>query len=103
MPTDANEYTDGTAVQAVQPAKKTVEATDGTWKFLKYDADSKTIAGSDVKFTGTWTFEANRPKDPDKTPIPQVQKMFLYRQLAKKFYRKLVVKLLTLRWQQDLH
>ena len=74
LPTDANEYTDGTAVQAVQPAKKTVEATDGTWKFLKYDADSKTIAGSDVKFTGTWTFEANRPKDPDKTPSPSSSK-----------------------------
>ena len=68
LPTDANEYTDGTAVQAVQPAKDSIEVTGGTWKFLKYDADSKTIAGSDVKFTGTWTFEANRPKDPDKTP-----------------------------------
>ena len=68
LPTDANEYTDGTPVQAVQPAKKTVEVTDGTWKFLKYDADSKTIAGADVKFTGTWTFEARRPQGP--TPPP---------------------------------
>ena len=68
LPTDANEYTDGTAVQAVQPAKDSIEVTGGTWKFLKYDADSKTIAGSDVKFTGTWTFEARRPQGP--TPPP---------------------------------
>jgi len=74
LPTDANEYTDGTAVQAVQPAKNSIEVTGGTWKFLKYDADSKTITGSDVKFTGTWTFEANRPKDPDKTPSPSSSK-----------------------------
>ena len=77
LPTDANEYTDGTAVQAVQPAKDSIEVTGGTWKFLKYDADSKTIAGSDVKFTGTWTFEARRPQGPtpppsssDSTPPP---------------------------------
>ena len=77
LPNDATEYADGAAVQAVQPAKKTVEASDGTWKFLKYDADSKTIAGSDVKFTGTWTFEARRPQGPtpppsssDSTPPP---------------------------------
>ena len=77
LQTDANEYTDGTAVQAVQPAKDSIEVTGGTWKFLKYDADSKTIAGSDVKFTGTWTFEARRPQGPtpppsssDSTPPP---------------------------------
>ena len=69
LPNDATEYADGAAVQAVQPAKKTVEASDGTWKFLKYDADSKTIAGADVKFTGTWTFEARRPQGP-ATPPP---------------------------------
>ena len=68
LPTDANEYTDGTAVQAVQPAKDSIEVTGGTWKFLKYDADSKTIAGSDVKFTGTWTFEARRPQGPGTPP-----------------------------------
>ena len=68
LPNDATEYADGAAVQAVQPAKKTVEASDGTWKFLKYDADSKTIAGADVKFTGTWTFEARRPQGPGTPP-----------------------------------
>ena len=68
LPNDATEYADGATVQSVQPAKKTVEASDGTWKFLKYDADSKTIAGADVKFTGTWTFEARRPQGPGTPP-----------------------------------
>ena len=68
LPNDATEYADGDTVQSVQPAKKTVEASDGTWKFLKYDADSKTIAGADVKFTGTWTFEARRPQGPGTPP-----------------------------------
>jgi len=49
---------DGTTVTASQPSQTTVTVSDGTWKFINYDAESKTIDGSDIAFTGTWMFEA---------------------------------------------
>ncbi|KXT79842.1 hypothetical protein STRDD11_02153 [Streptococcus sp. DD11] len=66
LPEDSKEYTDGTAVTAIDPSKKTVQTAAGTWTFKGYDAASKTVAGADVVFTGTWTFEA---KVPDSSSI----------------------------------
>ena len=65
-PTDNTEYADKATVTAQQPTKTTYEDTtnNGTWTFTKWDANSKTIDGGDVKFTGTWTFT---PKEPEPT------------------------------------
>jgi len=54
----AAKATDHTAVTAAQPSASTVDVADGTWTFTGYDADSKTISGADITFTGTWTFKA---------------------------------------------
>ena len=55
-PTDDTEYADGATVNAQQPTQTSYEAEDGTWTFTSWDANSKTIDGADVLFTGTWTF-----------------------------------------------
>ncbi len=59
LPTDANEYVDNDVVTAVQPAQTEVTVADGKWTFNGYAANSQTVNGSDVKFSGTWTFTAN--------------------------------------------
>ena len=59
LPTDANEYVDNDVVTAQQPAKTEVTVADGKWTFNGYGANSQTVNGSDVKFSGTWTFTAN--------------------------------------------
>ena len=58
-PVDNAEYVDNDVVTAQQPAKTKVEVADGTWTFNGYGANSQTVNGSDVKFSGTWTFTAN--------------------------------------------
>ena len=59
LPTDADEYVNGATVNAKQPAKTEVTVADGKWTFNGYGANSQTVNGSDVKFSGTWTFTAN--------------------------------------------
>ena len=58
-PVDNAEYVDNDVVTAQQPAKTKVEVADGTWTFNGYGANQQTVNGSDVKFSGTWTFTAN--------------------------------------------
>ena len=60
LPTDANEYVDNDVVTAVQPAQTEVTVADGKWTFNGYTANSQTVNGSDVKFSGTWTFTAKQ-------------------------------------------
>ena len=59
LPTDADEYVNGDTVNAKQPAQTEVTVANGKWTFNGYAANSQTINGSDVKFSGTWTFTAN--------------------------------------------
>lgn len=59
LPTDADEYENGAVVNAKQPAQSEVTVTDGKWTFNGYAANTQTVNGSDVKFSGTWTFTAN--------------------------------------------
>ncbi len=59
LPTDADEYENGAVVNAKQPAQVEVTVTDGKWTFNGYAANTQTVNGSDVKFSGTWTFTAN--------------------------------------------
>ena len=69
-PTDDAEYADGATVNAKEPTKTSYEAEDGTWTFTKWDANSKTIDGADVKFVGTWTFTPKEKPNPDKPKPP---------------------------------
>ncbi|MDU6547365.1 SHIRT domain-containing protein, partial [Anaerococcus vaginalis] len=39
-----------------EPKTKEVKVKDGTWKFVSYDKDNKTVEDKDVEFTGTWEF-----------------------------------------------
>ena len=59
LPTDADEYENGAVVNAKQPAQAEVTVTDGKWTFNGYAANTQTVNGSDVKFSGTWIFTAN--------------------------------------------
>jgi len=59
LPTDADEYVNGDTVNAKQPAQTEVTVANGKWTFNGYGANSQTVNGSDVKFSGTWTFTAN--------------------------------------------
>lgn len=60
LPAISTGYRDGSAVAAsTSPAVGTeVRVSDGIWTFQGYDHQSQTVNGSDVNFTGTWTFEA---------------------------------------------
>ena len=58
-PVDNAEYVDNDVVTAKQPAKTEVTVADGKWTFNGYVANQQTVNGSDVKFSGTWTFTAN--------------------------------------------
>ena len=58
-PVDNAEYVDNDVVTAKQPAKTEVTVADGKWIFNGYGANTQTVNGSDVKFSGTWTFTAN--------------------------------------------
>ena len=59
LPIDADEYKNGAVVNAKQPAQAEVTVTDGKWTFNGYAANTQTVNGSNVKFSGTWTFTAN--------------------------------------------
>lgn len=59
LPIDADEYENGAVVNAKQPAQAEVTVTDGKWTFNGYAANTQTVNGSNVKFSGTWTFTAN--------------------------------------------
>ena len=59
LPTDADEYVNGDTVNAKQPAQTEVTVANGKWTFNGYGANSQTVNGSNVKFSGTWTFTAN--------------------------------------------
>lgn len=59
LPTDADEYVNGATVNAKQPAKTEVTVADGKWTFNGYRVNTQTVNGSDVTFSGTWTFTAN--------------------------------------------
>ena len=71
-PTDTTEYADGARVNAKEPTQTTYEDTtnNGTWTFTKWDANSKTIDGADLKFVGTWTFTPKEKPNPDKPKPP---------------------------------
>ena len=69
-PTDDAEYADGATVNAKEPTETSYEAEDGTWTFTKWDANSKTIDGADIKFVGTWTFTPKEKPNPDKPKPP---------------------------------
>ena len=58
-PVDNAEYVDNDVVTAQQPSKTEVTVADGKWTFNGYAANQQTVNGSDVKFSGTWTFTAN--------------------------------------------
>ena len=62
LPTDADEYENGAVVNAKQPAQAEVTVTDGKWTFNGYAANTQTVNGAGVKFTGTWTFIENKYK-----------------------------------------
>ena len=46
----------GDEVEPTEPQTKIVKVKDGTWKFVSYDKDNKTVEDKDVEFTGTWEF-----------------------------------------------
>ena len=46
----------GDVVKPTEPKTKEVKVKDGTWKFVSYDKDNKTVEDKDVEFTGTWEF-----------------------------------------------
>ncbi|WP_260448474.1 SHIRT domain-containing protein [Listeria innocua] len=70
LPSDPENYENDDLVTAIAPVQMTVTASSGAWTFQGWDADSKTVSGDDVIFTGTWTFEANEPDNPNTPNKP---------------------------------
>ncbi|WP_236786589.1 SHIRT domain-containing protein [Anaerococcus ihuae] len=59
LPEDQTGKVKGDEVKPTEPKTKEVKVKDGTWKFVSYDKDSKTVEDKDVEFTGTWEFTPN--------------------------------------------
>lgn len=64
LPSDRCGLPDGSTVTVEPSAFDPVAVDDGTWRFLGWDADSLTVAGADVFFTGAWEFEPTPEPDP---------------------------------------
>ena len=56
LPANQTGKVKGDEVTPTVPKTKEVKVKDGTWKFVKYDKDKKTVEDKDVEFTGTWEF-----------------------------------------------
>ncbi len=56
LPANQTEKVKGDEVTPSEPQTKTVKVKDGTWKFVSYDKDNKTVEDKDVEFIGTWEF-----------------------------------------------
>ena len=56
LPANQTGKVKGDEVKPTEPETKEVKVKDGTWKFVSYDKDSKTVEDKDVEFTGTWEF-----------------------------------------------
>ncbi|MDO5109736.1 MAG: SHIRT domain-containing protein, partial [Erysipelotrichaceae bacterium] len=60
LPADDQKYKDGDEVTAKAPETTSVAADKdgdhGVWEFQGWDADTKTVQGSDVEFVGKWEF-----------------------------------------------
>lgn len=65
LPSDDDQYAPGVTVAALQPGQTSVKVDGGTWTFIGYDADEKTIE-DDILFTGTWKYVAD-PADQEPT------------------------------------
>ena len=72
LPSDGAEYEDGAEVTAIQPNPAEIageqDGVSGTWKFDGWDANTKTVNGANVTFTGTWTFTPD-PVEPTKYTV----------------------------------
>ena len=56
LPANQTGKVKGDEVKPSEPQTKTVKVKDGTWKFVSYDKENKTVEDKDVEFTGTWEF-----------------------------------------------
>ena len=56
LPANQTGKVKGDVVKPTEPKTKEVKVKDGTWKFVSYDKDNKTVEDKDVEFTGTWEF-----------------------------------------------
>ena len=57
LPKDETEYENGTVVTAKSPSSSKVTDNDTVYTFGGWDEKSKTINGSDINFTGSWSSE----------------------------------------------
>ncbi|BFL76115.1 SHIRT domain-containing protein [Finegoldia magna] len=69
LPEDQTGKVKGDEVKPTEPETKEVKVKDGTWKFVSYDKDSKTVEDKDVEFTGTWEFTPNQNPEPEKHKV----------------------------------
>ena len=67
LPSTESGKKDGDKISATKPSKTKVEVKDGTWEFVSYDKDEKTIDKADVNFVGKWVFKENTKKPSDST------------------------------------
>ena len=65
LPTDSEQYEDGTEVQAQGPSTTAVSGMNGdakgVWNFNGWDATTKIINGESIEFVGSWSFVADEP------------------------------------------
>lgn len=84
-PTDNRKFNNNDTVAPMNPTSNEVTVSNGKWTFNGWDAETKTVDGEDVTFTGTWTFvEANKfsvtykfeGEAPDGAKAPTISTMF---------------------------
>ena len=61
LPEDPNAYYNGQTVTAIKPETLSVKVIGGEWTFKGYDTDTQIIEGTDIKFTGIWTYIMDIP------------------------------------------
>ena len=71
LPLRTGSYGAGDVVVPASPSADVIVLEAGTWTFVGWDADAKTVVDSDITFVGTWTFE--------ETVVPMVRYSVAYR------------------------
>lgn len=56
LPTDGEQYEQGTSVTLKRPTTTSVATADGTWEFVGYPQPTITVGNANVTATGTWRF-----------------------------------------------
>lgn len=70
LPGDQTGKKDGEEVTPTSFDKTEIKKDGGTWTFISWDAENKTIDKADQEFIGVWVFVEDEPDTPTPNPTP---------------------------------